>query len=343
MCVRFSRKAVQTCDNMLIHYHVYKTQGVQSRGCGPRCNPASNASKCSMFCPIYTIHTVLYTNSRWDIHTHAGPPCLYGLKTCNLQLSRGPIVYSCQNSVLSQNIPPDPVRNHCHLAVWHDTVTPWSRATDRTRVTSVSGSWHLLVWSGGWAETIETPAIFKSVTLVIQQSRGASLRSPSARWRLPNRENASVQGADRELRSHVVCSLHAFVRSHSLTWHGMHPCGRPHPHVRPNEQHVMYMRFMHDKVCACVKYAWAARCELYTYRRTCRGFPCLRARPRFRESMNLICGHPQACGQLAQKCIKGGNLPHSDQIRTQALWSLFRKSLVAKKRSQKLSHLKQSH
>ena len=52
---------------------------------------------------------------------------------------------------------------------------------------------------------------FKTATLAIERSQGASQRNPSVRRELPNTINASVKGADRELRSHVVCSLHTFV------------------------------------------------------------------------------------------------------------------------------------
>ena len=161
---------------------------------------------------------------------------------CNPQLSTGPIiVYSCQNSMPPQNNTSRSSENSLPSSSLNTTLQASFRASllfwrhDRVLLSGGSNKSRYLIldtfWSGGWNE--RDSCDLQNVILVIQQSRCASLRSPSASWQLPNRMNALVQGADRELRSHVVCSLHAFVDRIPRT-----PAAPP---PRPKGQHVMYM------------------------------------------------------------------------------------------------------
>ena len=96
---------------MPTHYHVCTIQKVvQSRGCGHRYTQAV----CFIW---YTSHIHFYTHTVVDdTHTHADPH-VYNARTQVISnCLEEATLYSCQNFMPTQNIPPDPIGIHCHPA-----------------------------------------------------------------------------------------------------------------------------------------------------------------------------------------------------------------------------------
>ena len=221
-----------------------------------------------------------------------------------------------------KSLPSSSLTRHCN---------DMSPAVDRTRVSSES--WYLLVWWMSWDDLNSCdlqkvwPWWFSN--LGARPYTVLALDNCCQIGQMPQFRVLIVRyGASKPCCLQLACLCP--ITFLDLAWHATL---RPAPPPRPNGQHVMYLtRFMRDKVCACVNVCVGRALRTLHLER---GFPCLRARSRFQESMNLICGRPQECSQLAQKGIKEGNLRLLDQLKIQSNLKLTQKSLVAKK----LSHL----